>query len=112
MSNPFDTEKEDLLIKELIELYNNRKRKSMKASPSSLFFLKEGIRIAKLVPIDESNNKPNYKTVFTRIKYEWTILDEYNRIIYIKTAIKLGYKQKDSFTIGKIDQIKSRLSFI
>jgi hypothetical protein len=88
-------------IQELINLYNNRKRKSMEPSPSSLFFLKHGSRIAHIVSSETGGGKPDYKTTFLRIKYEWSILDESIKLIYLKASIQLGFIQKGGFSAQK-----------
>lgn len=116
MSDPFNTVAEDSFINELLDLYNNRKRRSMDPSPSSLFFLKEGARIVRLISSENGGGKPDYKKTFVRIRYEWTAIDEYSKIIYSKAAIKLGYKPKENFSDSKrqfvtqkIDGMKSKL---
>lgn len=107
------------IIQELIDLYNNRKRISMKPSPLSLFFLKEGNKIAKIVSDETGGGKPDYKTTFLRIKYEWSILYDDEKLVYIETAVKLGFKPKEAFNtqkqifVGKkIEEMKSKMGLL
>lgn len=100
-------------ILELIYLYNNRKRSSMKPSPVSLFFLKEGANIARSLSID--GVKPEYKTVFLKIKHEWSVLDQEDKEIYIETSKRLEFNHKDNFNKlkeKKMDEIKSKMGIL
>lgn len=84
-------------IEELIKTFNERKRPTMKATPFSLFFLDKGKDITRNL-YQEIKGKPNPKDLLERIKYEWKILSENQRMIYIETAIKLGFQPKELFS--------------
>lgn len=101
---------EESLIQELVNLYNNRKRRSMDPSPASLFFLKEGPNIVRKVSSENGNVKPDYKQTFIRIKYEWTILEQYNKDIYIKGALRLGFIPKEDFSEKKREVVDKRIA--
>lgn len=99
---------------ELINLYNNRKRKTMLPSPYVLFFLKHAKVIAK----------DNIKTItpeelLKEITDKWINLSLENKQIYFETSQELGY-EVGSFKVrnekflkikNKIKQTKNKLNF-
>lgn len=103
---------------EIIELFNERKRSTMKATPFSLFFLHKGKSLTKAL-FEEIRRKPQVNELIKRIKHEWKILPDSDKIIYLKAAIELGFEAKKLFVDNtqmrkkiedRIKAVKSRLS--
>jgi hypothetical protein len=97
--NFFIIKMDENLYNELFELYHNRKRKTMEPTPSCLFFLKEGAKIAIDVSNENGGGTPDKKEVFERVKFEWKRLKPEEKIVYNKIAERLGYKLRKKLDI-------------
>lgn len=101
----FSEEESKILI--IIDLYNNRKRQSMKPSPYALFFLHKGKEI--LLKINsETGSRPTVKDSMKRIYYEWTRISDYERNVYLNASHRLGYKYETKNSEKLVNRIKSK----
>lgn len=83
-------------IEDLIKVFNERKRKTMKANPLSIFFLKNGKRIA-ISMAEKNKRKPEPIEVMNEVKYRWKIAPDNIKVIYVKCAVDLGFEPKQLF---------------
>lgn len=81
-------------IEELIKIFKERKRPSMKATPFSLYFLNDGKDIARQL-FAETRRKPEVIELLERIKFEWKTLPDDKKILYFKAASELGFNPKE-----------------
>lgn len=107
-------------IEFLIDLYNNRKRTSMKAAPFSLFFLSNS-RNNVIQYIQKNNKQPLPEELIENMKDEWKKLPLYEKELYLDASGRLGFKYKQIFEkhiemkvkVGqKLNSTKKRLGMI
>lgn len=80
----------------LIDIYNNRKRTSMKATPFSLFFLCNS-RNNVIEYIQKNNKQPSPEELIENMKDEWKKLPLSEKELYLDVSGRLGFKYKQIF---------------
>lgn len=89
---------------DLETIFLQRKRSSMKPTPYILFFLHKGKEFALREAAKLGNKRPKPSDFIMTLQEEWSILTPEEKEIYLNTAIKMGYEEKELF----IDQNKIR----
>lgn len=93
-------------VNELINLFENRPRQSMQATPQSLFFLKEAENITVQLST-ELQTKPSVEVVLKRMKEKWVKMGVEQRKVYFHAAVQLGYQH-----VGFVDRQQFRQKII
>lgn len=96
---------EDTSIQELVNIYNERKRASMKPNPLSIFFLKNGKPTAIAIA-ERKKSRPTPEEVMMEIRYKWKVLPDPIKCIYVKAAIELGFVPKQLFANNPVMKAK------